>query len=420
MGDSKKTITVIDKVKRNGVIIGYNMVDSHNRHKFLLRAAALKYSDNVINAYVKEGYYCTKPGYRHIETVIDEQSEKKSIEDKKSAKVANSKQSVREFKECKGRDFKDICERIRGYAREGNMRIQGKHKSNKGRNIDLFVILKACGYDVFNAVREYLSVLQPYNIGYYKGDNAKEKVGWLYLVEFGYDADLLIKVDETEDVPLVISFHESNDDAIKQRTDNLRAQGDDLCAVITESAVYKDKKDKKYEVVIYLMHGMIKKKIIYTTKHYKDGLSLLNYKSIEAVFNSYINETFNSLLAESLDILSDNEEDGIKALMKGRKSKYYNYSFSAFGEYFCNSICSLLDLYYLEASSSERRKIFIVADRLIELSGIEDKQAILDVLDHSYYETNQAKDDIDKKTLYYYIVSKCEKALGIKHRRQVK
>lgn len=109
----------------------------------------------------------------HIDTVMDTGS--LSVQHTKN--LSNEIKSKEIEPEYYGKEFINICRKIRKYAADGKIIVStDKHTSNEGRNIHLFKLIEACGLSIEDFVRGYLSVIQPYALEKFKGNSKSSKL----------------------------------------------------------------------------------------------------------------------------------------------------------------------------------------------------------------------------------------------------
>jgi hypothetical protein len=244
--------------------------------------------------------------------------------------MRNCKLRFDEIQDYHGKEFVNICKKIRRYAIAGRFKISTEnYNSDKVRKIDLFKMIEACGVDVEMFVSEYLSVLQPYCLHQFKTDEEN-----IWICDMGYNYQMVIRLNVCDkENPMIVSFHESNDRIKKSYFDK-------PCAVFVEHA---QGIDAEY-LVDYIIHdGFIKTDISTFTSAYKDSIALVDYWQIE----NYKSANINQFLKQIAELLSDDEYlEEQNPVVLGKK-EFGCMSFLSYGYNHVNNICMLIDLYSL-------------------------------------------------------------------------
>ena len=149
----------------NGVVVGYKVNIDGNVTNLPFNVLRDSFNSSIRNAYLVGNDYRAKKG-SHIKTVVETTNLRVHKQQTTGLSFPNTSPLTQDFY---GKEFINICRRIRQYARVGNLRVNTNvHKSNNGNNVQLFDLIKLCGLSVQEFVMWYLSVLQSYCLEYFQ------------------------------------------------------------------------------------------------------------------------------------------------------------------------------------------------------------------------------------------------------------
>jgi hypothetical protein len=355
-----------------GRTMGYTVSD-RGKQAYLDSSFVVNNFANITNArLLPNGEFRANTG-SHIETVIDN----KALLPVK-APVNRQKQQGNPFNtyDFYGSEYINVCRRIRRYAAERKLEIvTDKHKSNEGKNIHLFELIKACGMDVKTFIIGYLSVLQPFSLKKFKQSEQLDK-GNIWLCDLGYRVNLVIKLRETDkNRPMIISFHESN---IHSRNSGIhRDFSDKPCAVLIER--YTELQNG-YGVDYIVQRGFIRYKMHSSTLQMHNNVALINYIDVKSVFNDTMKNVYRQLEINYLD--SDIKDDSTPVVVA--QYNVNDLSFMSIGYATVNNVCLLLDLYSQYTDTKSRAVVIEITTNVIEEMPLLKQKELKSALEEKY------------------------------------
>lgn len=350
-----------------GNTIKYTVYDDDGVKKIFDAITVQRLSSYVTNATLcSSGEFKAKPG-NSIETVVDysnlvvetpknsrsgigknnnlslnkKKVERKRATNKNTSLIVNKKIDEKPVLRTNipddyyGRNYIKVCRKIRDKAIRGELVVNTNiHKSNDGRNVDLFKLIKLCGVSVKGFIKGYLSVLQPYQLEPFE---AKKNIASssLYVCDMGYKYYLVIKIDYMDsNKPVVISFHESN----KNGVGNLgcKKYDDKVCAVFYNRKKLKDV-GNGYNVSYLVQRGFIRHEILSNTWFINKDVAYVSFKDISEKFDSTMDILFKKLQNV---YYSDSETDYVNCSIKSNEVSFMSNGFAT-----VNNISLLLDIY---------------------------------------------------------------------------
>lgn len=335
----------------NGNTVSYTLSNDGNIIN-MSSADTIKLSSLITNAYLtSNNEFRAKAGYS-IETVVDTSN----LSIRKNTKLEKVSNNI--GLDYYGKEFINICRRIRTYAISKKVRVdKGRHRSNKGLNLNIYKLIETVGVDLDSFIIGYLSCIQPYCLSHFK--KAPDKHIWL--TGIGYNIALVIKIDESDkNSPLVISFHDSNKLGVSKKLNN--TFDSKPCAVLIDS--YKIV-NNQYIVNYTVQRGFIRcNDLTSVTKYLNNDIALVSYKDISSIFDTILRNIFNNLQSNYLDINSIVNFDA-KSL-----------SFMSYGYHTTNNICMLIDLYSVYTDTVSRSAIVDIGINLIDELSVSKKSEL--------------------------------------------
>lgn len=279
-----------------------------------------------------------------------------------------------------GKEFINICRKIRRYARQGKVRLdENKHRANNGLNLHLFDLIDACGINHKKFITQYLSNIQPYCLEWFNKKDMPSEQMWL--CDMGYKIKLVIKIDDSDkNKPLIVSFHESNK-LNKYRTNTSNNLKSMKCAVIVDYS--EQTKSNEYLVKYCVQRGFIVHSSITSFTHYLcNDVALVDYNDIKNRFDKTLNDM---LILISNTYYNDASTLGALNVMEVDSDKL---SFMSNGFATVNNIYFLIDMYSQYTDTNSRMALADVTLGIIsELSNTrreEIKIALLNKFPKNY------------------------------------
>lgn len=149
----------------NGNTVGYDVLSDGVTNRVSLEKA-LGLQEFIDNAFITSGgEYRAKSGYKIDTEVLYNNVLLPRVITKPQQSKTNETES-----EYHGKEFINICRKLRQYALENNFTVDmNKHSSNNDNNVHLFKLIEACDVTVHDFVRDYLYNLQPYSLSKFQG-----------------------------------------------------------------------------------------------------------------------------------------------------------------------------------------------------------------------------------------------------------
>lgn len=332
-----------------GRIVGYTVDDSGKQCKLdVMQTISLK--DKITNAkLLSSGEFKAKAGCS-IKTVID-YTGLAVMKNTQPSKVHGNTSSGIDYY---GKEYINICRTLRRYANNRNIRVEmSPHKSNAGRNVQLFKLIKACGIDVETFVIGYLSAIQPYSLEHFMPPKHAEYKGKLWISDLGYKIKMVIKVDDTDkNKPIVISFHESVPRGKPSQGGS--DFSDKHCAVLVDRV---EQRCNGFGVEYTVQRGFIRQTIHSATAYYNSGVALVKFSDIKNAFDDTM-----TLVYDNMQKLHCNDQS---ALWSVSRIDTRELTFLALGFDDVNNIILLLDLYSKYTDKYSRAVLVQMAVSLI-------------------------------------------------------
>ena len=333
---------------QNGLTVGYDIQLNNGEICYFDRFAAMNLADQIDNAILtKSAEFRANEGC-HIDTVVGYTNL-----DKRGELQQVVSQCSTEF-DYYGKDYIDICKRIRKYALENKLTIDlSENKSNNENNTHLLKLMGACNIGADNFVKNYLYNLQPYSLSKFQGSKALDKTS-VWLSDMGYGNSLAIKINESDgNNPIVVSFHKS--DFHGNYTIGNKDFSDKPCAVFVDKVA---ERPNCLGVDFTVQRGFISYIIHSITEYCKNDVALVDYKDIKTALDDTLNSFYKNL-ADTY--LVDNDDSSITL-------NSTNLSFMTQGYSVADNICLMIDLYSKYTDSKSRK---IVCDLTMNLlSGV--------------------------------------------------
>lgn len=333
---------------KSGTTVGY-LVENNGVKSYYLANAVKDLALYITNAtLLANGEFKALSGYKIGTFYLDS--------DTAGITVGASQVSEPKNVDFYGKAYIGICRRIRAYALAGKIVISTeRHKSNKGNNIHLFNLIRACGTTVEDFIKGYLSYLQPYSLEPFQQN--KSPSGSVWLSDAGYGVKLIIKINERDkNKPVVVSFHESNIDGRYVKGGKLFI--DKPCAVIIDD--YIQNSVDTYTVMFTVQRGFIAYSFTTYSGYLSNGVALVNAK----VINSHYESRMRDILGVLLNTYCTNVEDMINLPFDNNLSLSY-MSFSSLGETNVNKLCLLIDMYAKFTDGKSRQVLTDVARNML-------------------------------------------------------
>ena len=308
-----------------------------------------KLENYIINAYrTKTGEFKAKDNHK-IKTEQLKNSEIQLLKPNMVSKTDNADK-------INGKDFIKLCREIRRRAIDGKIKVEtSKHKSNEGRNIHLFEILKFCEYNIKDFVTNYLCHIQPCFLEYVSKTDFRD-YELMAVNDIAYSTKMLIKIkiDKPEEY-LVVSFHESNKRGVGVKGGfNINKIEEDSIVFVDSVNEYTINDEVIYRVEYTIQRGFILMQGKSYTSKYSNGCAIIKTRDIRNMLDTNINR-----LIENIE---KNFGNGDSILLDGQST---DISFVSYGNKDINSICLLADVY--SANSGNRRISGIVVSMLDEI-----------------------------------------------------
>lgn len=358
-----------------GNIIGYtadNISTGEKDIKFKAEFLEL-HANEVVNAHVVNNHGFVADKGSHIDTVVD-YSDLGVHKVKPKLLSGNGSSTVIDYY---GRDYTNICRKIRSAAISGRIKIdKNPHTSNGGNNLHLFKLIEACGISVDAFVISYLSVIQPYSLD--KFLKAKQPDGQTWIADIGYNVKLVIKAQNLfgqayEDV-FLISFHESNIHGISQYKHGSLFNEKEYCAVLCDSI--GDKECNKYPYKATVQRGFIRHQISGFADYVNKDVALVKYKDIKSKFSDSMEVILNRLN----EMYYSNELKSSITYM----DNLHRLSFLSFGYADINNVIFLIESFRITTNPSEKRVIAEVSKSLLEEISDSRRKEIVNGLKEKY------------------------------------
>lgn len=273
-----------------------------------------------------------------------------------------------------GKSFVNICRRIRRYASRGEIAIDtSEHVSNNGLNVKLFRIIEALRMSVESFICSYLSVLQPYSLGYFM--QGKTPKGHVWMQDIGYGVSLVIKVDESnKNRPVVVSFHESNRGGVTRRSVGLDTS--ELCGVVVDNVTASG---SDYYVKYTVQRGFIRHTLTASSSYVCNDIALVPLADISSRFDRDLSHLVRKLMQKNVVSDFDIQTEIVDAYVNVDK-----FSFPAIGRDPLNVLCMLIDI-----SSEVRNNVHVGVIGHLALSILSDlsitrRSEVLDALRCKY------------------------------------
>ena len=366
---------IINRIKNsNGKVVRYT-VNNDGRIEILDSNFVIANAHLVTNAYLVDGVYFRAKHGSHIDTIVEHNTA--LVKREPVSKVSSFIEFVPDYY---GKEFISICRYIRQIAYENKFRLDTKpHKSNRGRNIQLFALIEACGISPREFVRNYLYHIQPYSLSRFMGTKTRGD-DHIWLCDLGYNINLVIKIVKNESCPLVLSFHESN---IKGKYITSGTAFDNkLCAVLVEGINSVVNNGQLTNVAFVVQRGFITYRIDAVTEYLRNGVALVKHSVIADNFMSTLNT-----IVEGLQSQYFTQETGSR-LISGMSMPMHNVSFMSFGFATVNNISLLIDMYAYFTNQLTRAYLVDVAINLLSEVSSSTSKSILGVLKERYGGSN--------------------------------
>lgn len=361
----------------NGVVTAYEVED--RGHKVRLNANVVQsLFSQIENADLRDdGTYIAKKG-SHIETVI----EYKQLLVPTNKKVVESIVEPNMIFDYYGKNFINICRKIREYANQGKFTVEKKpHKPNGGKNLHLVKLIESCNISVDTFIQSYLANIQPYSLQKFQEHTKRNNLesDSIWLCDIGYGVQLLIKLrDMDTKYPVVVSFHESN----KSNSNRLGAKdfSDKKCAVIVTDKV---KQTSYYMVHYQIVRGMLPLILSSKAEYYAKGVALVEFNDIKEAYDRVMKNIMEQIQINYLNITPINKN--FIDTVDSSKLSFLSLGFAT-----VNNICLLLDLYSQYSDGDSRRHLVSLAVHLLDETTPENKLEIQSALKAKYLGSQNA------------------------------
>ena len=366
---------IINRIKNsNGKVISYT-VNNDGRVEILDSAFVIANAHLVTNAYLVDGVYFRAKRGSFIDTIVEHNTA--LVKREPVSKLSTSTEFVPDYY---GREFIGICRYIRRIAYENKFKLDTKpHKSNGGRNTQLFTLIEACGISPREFVRNYLYHIQPYSLSYFMGTKTKGD-NHIWLCDLGYNISLIIKIVKNESCPLVLYFHESN---IGGRYSTSGTAFDNkLCAVLVEGVNSVANDGQLTNVAFVVQRGFITYRIDAVTEYLRNGVALVKHSVITNNFMATLNSIVDGLQSQYFTQGLDSQ------VISGASLPLHNVSFVSFGFATVNNISLLIDMYAYFTNQLTRAYLVDVAINLLSEVSPNKCKSILGVLKGRYEGSN--------------------------------
>ena len=333
---------------KTGTTVGY-LIENNGVKSYCLANAVKDWAIYITNAILlANGEFKALSGYKIITVYLDDDTVGVTVDTNQISEPKNI--------DFYGKAYINICRRIRSYALAGKIVVSTeRHKSNKGNNVHLFNLIRACGTTVEDFVRGYLSYLQPYSLEPFQRSEMPDDSVWLS--DAGYGVKLVIKINERDkNKPVVVSFHESNLDGRYVRGGKLFI--DKPCAVLVDDFIQNG--INAYTVRFTVQRGFIAYSFTAYSGYLSNGVALVNARDI----NSHYESRMRDILGVLLNTYCNNVKD-ISDLPFNNDLSLSYMSFSSLGETNANKLCLLIDMYAKFTDGKSRQVLTDIARNML-------------------------------------------------------
>lgn len=270
------------------------------------------------------------------------------------------------------------CKKIRYCALADEITIDmHAHKTNGGRNIHLFNLIKACGISVYDFIVGYLSELQPYALTPYHTDGGTDSI---WICEIGYKTTMLIKLQRINgQKPVVLSFHESNLDGRNRKIQTDFTQK--ACAVIVDNV---KQVAGKYIVDYTIRKGFLRYAMQSVTSKYSKGIALVNYREIKQYLDVVLQDRLEELSVQYYGANST----FLPELAHAQNVQADKLSFLSYGFSTVNTICMLVDLFSTTTNAARRLMLTDLAEQVFTEATVLRQAEIVVGLQEKFQGTN--------------------------------
>ena len=366
---------IINRIKNSvGRVISYT-VNNNGKVEILDSNSVIANAHLVTNAYLVDGEYFRAKRGSYIDTIVEHNTA--IVKRELVPRASSATEFVPDYY---GREFISICRYIRQIAYENKFKLDTKpHKSNGGRNIQLFALIEACGISPREFVRNYLYNIQPYSLSHFMGAKSKGD-SHIWLCDLGYNIGLVIKIVKNTSCPLVLSFHESN---IRGKyTTSGNAFDNKLCAVLVEGVNSVANDEQLTNVAFVVQRGFITYRIDAVTEYLRNGVALVKHSVIADNFMFTLNNIVDGLQSQYFTQMA------CSRLISATGMPMHNVSFMSFGFATVNNISLLIDMYGYFTNQLTKAYLVDVAINLLSEVAPSKSKAILGVLKGRYEGSN--------------------------------
>lgn len=366
---------IINRIKNSvGKVVSYT-VNNNGKVEILDRNFVIANAHLVTNAYLVDREYFRAKRGSYIDTIVEHSTT--LVKRESVPKVSSSTEFVPDYY---GREFISICRYIRQLAYENKFKLDTKpHKSNGGRNIQLFALIEACGISPREFVRNYLYNIQPYSLSHFMGTKSKGD-NHIWLCDLGYNIGLVIKIVKNTSCPLVLSFHESN---IRGKyTTSGNAFDNKLCAVLVEGINSIVNDGKLTNVAFVVQRGFITYRIDAVTEYLRNEVALVKHSVIVDNFIFTLNNIVDGLQSQYFTQVTGSR------FISTTGMPMHNVSFMSFGFATVNNISLLIDMYAYFTNQLTKAYLVDVAINLLSEVSPNKYKSILRVLKGRYEGSN--------------------------------
>lgn len=234
-----------------------------------------------------------------------------------------------------------VCRKIRKIAKLDRVKLdENTHRS--GLNKHLFDYLEYCNVDKLDFIKGYLSRLQPYMLERRADQEPNKSI--TCVIDNLYRVSIYIKVDNTFNEELIISFHEDNKRGIARTNSLIKNGGNEFVPIFADSILSHVEGTNKYVVKALFQRGLKYLPLELAAMKYKD-VFIVNKKSINNLFVDYCNEYIRDLYTSNLDL----DFDKIEVF-----SMLQQISFTSYGNDTFSSLSLLIDSYCTQSDQISR------------------------------------------------------------------
>ena len=265
-----------------------------------------------------------------------------------------------------------VCKKLRRLAKLDRVTLDlEEHRS--GLNKHLFDYFEFCGLEPLDAVKSYVSNLQPYMIQRRKDQEKSDS--FICVVDVLYRVSVYIKVDSTEFEEVIISFHEDNKRGVA-KVNKHKEFTSKYVPVFADKVLSRVTGENKYSVEVFVQRGTLSLPISAVGFKCKD-VFIIDVRGIESYFITFCNNYIEGLFLSDYDLHQD-DLDAFTVLEQ--------LSFTSYGKDTFSTISLLIDSLCLQTNELMKKVADVNLITFVRNLGltVEQRADLLELLNDRY------------------------------------